>query len=139
MVKRGFTLIELLVTISIIAILAVIGLSAYGVFRKSARDGRRESDLKFIQSALEQYHGDQKYYPSQLNSPLKFGNKTYLNQVPVDPIPDTAKPYIYQPSGCSGTSCSGYCIYAKLETALEDKTEVNCTLHEGYNLGVTKP
>lgn len=142
--RLGFTLIELLITISIISVLAVIGLIAYGTFLKSARDARRESDLKFIQSALEQYHGDQKYYPASLTygQPLVFGTKIYINAVPADP---TANPqYLYQATGtnCAAATpqnCSSYCLFAKLESKNPNKTEGNCTLTSTYNLGVTRP
>jgi len=62
-VRRGFTLIELLIVISIIALLSLIGLVAYSEFLKTARNNKRLSDLKLIQSALEDYHADQLYYP----------------------------------------------------------------------------
>ncbi len=51
--KRGFTLIELLVVISIIAILSVIGMTAYGNVQKSARDARRRGDIDAITKAME--------------------------------------------------------------------------------------
>ncbi len=120
MKKGGFTLIELMVVVSIIAILSTIGLVGYQVVTKNARDAKRQSDLKAIQSALEQYHADQFYYPfpagasgwsstngcnanyenagwftvtCALKSPPN-GSKTYLNKIPNDPL-------------CSDYLCSG--------------------------------
>ena len=52
--KRGFTLIELLVTISIIAILATVGVSIYMNAQESARDGRRRQDVEAMHSVIEQ-------------------------------------------------------------------------------------
>lgn len=49
----GFTLIELLITISIIAILAVIGVSIYSNVSSSVKDARRKADIKAIANALE--------------------------------------------------------------------------------------
>lgn len=85
--KSGFTLIELLVVISIIAVLSTIGFVAYSTVSKQGRDAKRQSDLKSIQSALEQYRADQGEYPASLSSPLKSpdNSKTYLNQLPEDP------------------------------------------------------
>lgn len=60
---RGFTLIELLITISIIAIISAIGFVVYSVAMKQGRDSKRQSDLRSIQSALEQYYADQGFYP----------------------------------------------------------------------------
>ena len=116
--RSGFTLIELLITITIIAILSAIGLVSYITFVKNSRDVKRQSDLKFIQSALEQYHADQKYYPYQLSS-LSSGTKTYLTNIPTDPSGSTTE-YQYSPSGtnCAATTpqnCTSYCLYAKMD------------------------
>ena len=51
----GFTLIELLITVSIIAVLSAIGLIAYSAAFRQGNDSKRHSDLRAIQSALEQY------------------------------------------------------------------------------------
>lgn len=61
--RKGFTLVELLVTISIIGILSAIGLVLYSTVLKQSRDSKRQSDLKSIQLALEQYSNDQGFYP----------------------------------------------------------------------------
>lgn len=144
----GFTLIELLITITIIAVLAIIGIVAYSSFLKTARDNKRQSDLKIIQSALEDYHADRIYYPSSVTfgSPLAAGNKTYLNKVPNDP---TANPdYSYVPSGtnCSATTpqnCTSYCLFAQME-AVTLTSDTGCTsLPSGFTppkaYGVTRP
>lgn len=136
--RTGFTLVELLITITIIAILSVIALVSYTSFIKSSRDAKRQSDLKFIQSALEQYHADQKYYPDSTSvipgQSLVFGSKIYLNQVPTDPKPPPD--YSYVASGCSGSQCSSYCLSAKLEGVdLPDE----CSPASGFNYGVTRP
>jgi len=51
----GFTLIELLVVISIIGILAGIGVGRYSAAEKQARDSQRKSDLNQYRVALENY------------------------------------------------------------------------------------
>lgn len=150
----GFTLVELLIAITIIAILSIIGLSVYQSVYKSSRDAKRRSDLKFIQSALEQYHGDQKYYPFTLpsnGSELSFTNSSgrkfvYMNKVPQDP---GTTPYLYMPSGtgCSSNdtaaSCSGYCLYVRLENSTGVTSDPGCSVppsgYSGYNYGVTRP
>ncbi|MBM2820418.1 MAG: hypothetical protein HW405_178 [Candidatus Berkelbacteria bacterium] len=55
MLRKSFTLIEMLVVVSIIAILATIVIVAVQRSSLNARDGRREADVKSIQTALEQY------------------------------------------------------------------------------------
>ncbi len=61
--KRGFTLIELLVVITIIGILAAIGIVSYSSSRASARDAKRISDIGRIQTSVEQYFNSYNGYP----------------------------------------------------------------------------
>ncbi len=61
--ERGFTLIELLVVIAIIGVLAALVLAALSSAQKGARDGRRKSDLKQYQAALNQYYNDKGSLP----------------------------------------------------------------------------
>ncbi len=61
----GFTLLELLVVMTIIAVLAAVGLGNYSRSLGRGRDARRRSDLKSIQNALEQYYiNHDNNYPS---------------------------------------------------------------------------
>lgn len=162
---RGFTLIELLIVITIIAILAALGLTAYQAVYKSGRDSKRQSDLKTLQSALQQFHGDQHFYPQlgnnngqlRFDAPLKnpTGTKTYLNLVPQDSLTPA---YCYQAlrssqtcdsvpgSGdCDNSStnydvrCSSYCLYARLENPPSGSTARSCGGNGTYNLLVTPP
>ncbi len=116
---HGFTLIELLITISIIAILSAIGMIAYSAVLKQGRDAKRHSDLRTIQSALEQYHSDQGSYPISGGScsdnghlisgcPFKdpTGNKTYINIVPNDPITANSRIYRFELTTSSYVLCA---------------------------------
>lgn len=51
--KQGFTLVELLVVVTIIAILATIGIVIFTDAQKNARDARRKADIDAIAKALE--------------------------------------------------------------------------------------
>lgn len=138
--KSGFTLIELLVTISIISILSVIGVIIYTSVLKQGRDSKRQSDLRSIQSALEQYYADQFYYPATITigSALSGGGKTYLNTIPSDPTGVKQYSYTALPEACdnSATKCTGYCLYAKLENSTPGIGSCTNTL---YNFAVTPP
>jgi len=131
--SRGFTLIELLITISIIAILSAIGLVAYSSVAKQGRDSKRQSDLRSIQSALEQYNSDLGSYPAALPAvgiPLKSpdNTKTYLNQMPGDS--DSSRTYYYAVVGTS------YCLYAQLDTLANTN---GCAAHLPHTFALTPP
>lgn len=119
-----------MVVIIIIAILSTLGMVYYGNFLKNSRDVKRQSDLKFIQSALEDYHADNFFYPDNL-TPLTSG---YITELPKDPR--TAQIYSYQPSECSGSACKKYCLYAALE-GTSPASDPGCTSTGLY--GVTRP
>jgi len=57
--KRGFTLVELLVVIAIIGLLSTLAFISLNSARAKARDAKRVSDVRQIQSALELYYNDQ--------------------------------------------------------------------------------
>jgi prepilin-type N-terminal cleavage/methylation domain-containing protein len=61
--SKGFTLIELLVVVAIIGILATVVLSSLGSARTRARDARRVSEMKNLETALEMYYLDYNQYP----------------------------------------------------------------------------
>lgn len=61
--KRAFTLVELMVVISIIGVLSAIVYANFGTSRTGARDAERKSDLRNLQSAIEQYRLKKGTYP----------------------------------------------------------------------------
>lgn len=82
--NKGFTLIELIVSITIIAVLTVVGVVSYGGASKKARDSRRMADLEKIRIALELYRqGTGSTYPVNLTSLTT--NPVYLQAIPVGP------------------------------------------------------
>ncbi len=63
--KKGFTLIELLVVIAIIGLLSTLAVVALSSAREKARDSKRLSDLKQVQTALELHYTDNSAYPEE--------------------------------------------------------------------------
>lgn len=139
--RSGFTLIELLVTVSIIGILSIIGMVAYFSVLRQGRDSKRQSDLRTIQSALEQYYADQFNYPASVTvgSSLYAGGKTYLNTIPGDPTENPQYSYTASPTGCDNsiTKCSSYCLYAKFENSSPGVG--SCSPNGSYNFAVSPP
>lgn len=114
---KGLSVVEVLVAVSIIAILSILVVTLYNpkVQIAKARDARKQTDLKRIAIALEDYIGDHPCYPE--NSVMTTGAcgnenlKPYLNSMPCDP--DTNQLYKYDRPG---PACNKYVIYASLTT-----------------------
>ncbi|MEK7625424.1 MAG: prepilin-type N-terminal cleavage/methylation domain-containing protein [Patescibacteria group bacterium] len=81
MKKQGFTLIELLVVIAIIGLLSTLAVVALGNARTKARDAKRMSDLKQLQTALELYYTDKNGYPTGATVNLGDTGAACLNSV----------------------------------------------------------
>lgn len=91
--QQGFTLIELIVSVTIIAVLTVVGVVSFSGTNKKARDSRRMADLENIRIALELYRqGTGSSYPASLSS-INVGT-TYIQKIPTDP--KYATEYTYQ-------------------------------------------
>ncbi len=128
--RFGFTLIELLVVITIIGILIAIATVSYVNSQQKGNDGKRKSDLKAVQQALELYFQQNGKYPAgssgsiQCNitgdsttktwgtSPFTCGSITYLNLLPKDSKYQSTNGYYYSSSGSPPNS---YVISADLE------------------------
>ena len=110
--RRGFTLIELLVVITIIAILISAVSASFTNAQMKSRDGRRKSDLKSVQQALEVYIQANGKYPSASNYNIQCniggdssikewgqeficGGITYAQQLPKDPVYQATTGYKY--------------------------------------------
>lgn len=88
------------------------------------------------------------FQPSgQTGCPLKnpLGTKTYINVLPKDPLPSPQPKYCYSPvpsspTPCSpsGTKCTSYTLYAKLENG-PSPTYTCGGVTSGYNFQATPP
>ena len=83
----GFTLIELLVVISLIIVLASMGMVQYASSVTRAKEAVLKEDLFRIRDAIDQYYADKNKYPASLEALV---SEKYLRQVPVDPITNRA-------------------------------------------------
>ena len=84
---RGFTLLELLIVMSIIIILATVGLPQYQRMMQHARETVLRDDLHQLRKALDQYGADKGKLPQSLSELADGG---YMREVPVDPMTNEA-------------------------------------------------
>ncbi len=77
---KGFTLIELMVVISIIAVLALVGIVFFTSVNSGARDAKRKSDIDSIVHALETNKA-----PGTVTYNVLNGNMFNANNIPTDP------------------------------------------------------
>jgi general secretion pathway protein G len=115
-------MIELLVVLSLIVILATMGMSQYRTSVVHSREAVLKEDLFRMRDAIDQYYADKGKYPSAIESLVSDG---YLRRLPEDPFtkstsswqaipsePDpnnpAAEPGIYDvKSGSSNTALDG--------------------------------
>jgi prepilin-type N-terminal cleavage/methylation domain-containing protein len=62
--NKAFTLVELLVVITILAIISVVAYQSFGWATDKAISARKISDVSTIESSLQQYKVDKKFYPA---------------------------------------------------------------------------
>lgn len=110
--SQGFTLVELMVAITIVAILATIGITLFSGTQKQARDSKRKQDIDSIAIALETH------YNATVNQYCTAAVGTYCNPVdtwfssgtkPQDPKDNSS--YLDLPTD----GAVGYTICASLE------------------------
>jgi general secretion pathway protein G len=81
--SRGFTLVELLVVISLISILAAMGLVQYKNSILRTQESVLKTDLFRVRDAIDQYYADKGKYPASLDALVSDG---YLRKIPEDPV-----------------------------------------------------
>jgi general secretion pathway protein G len=81
--ERGFTMIELLVVMTLIVILATMGMTQYKTSQVYAREAVLKEDLFRLRDAIDQYYADKGQYPSTIDALVSDG---YLRKVPEDPF-----------------------------------------------------
>lgn len=139
--NKGFTLIELMVVVSIIAILSVIGVTAFSSAQKQGRDAKRRADIDAIAKALESNRDGVAgtYKPSGLSITTAAGyngNATFngyfsSGTAPKDPTNDNTTGLFYKTQ--ITTSDTIFMTCAKLEGPQNG----NATSNTGAGIGTT--
>jgi general secretion pathway protein G len=92
---RGFTIIELMVVVSLIVVLASIGLMSYQTSVQRGREAVLREDLFRMRDAIDQFYVDKGKYPTELSELVSAG---YLRAVPVDPMTGQAETWQLVPA-----------------------------------------
>ena len=93
--EGGFTLVELLIVISLIMILAAMGVVQYRNSVIAAKESVLHTDLFRMRDAIDQYYADKGKYPSTLDALVSEG---YMRKLPVDPITGSAETWTTEPA-----------------------------------------
>lgn len=146
--KKGFTLIELLVVVSIIGILATVGLFFSNNAQAKARDAKRKQDIAAIKVALNLYYQDNGSYPvipgfccedpSTASNTLKTALvPKYLKEIPQPPKYD---PTVYHSRYSYDNCCpQGRDFTYRLYGWLENSKDPEGIPAEGTYLYMTLP
>ena len=81
--NQGFTLIELLVVMTIVVIIASVGMTLYGSSVTRAKEAALTEDLFQMRKAIDEYYADKQKYPSSLDALV---TEKYLREIKPDPF-----------------------------------------------------
>jgi general secretion pathway protein G len=79
----GFTLIEIAIVVTLIVILATMGMAQYRTSVIHAREAVLKQDLFGMRDAIDQYYADKGQYPGTIDALVSEG---YMRRVPEDPF-----------------------------------------------------
>ena len=123
---NGFVLMEIMLVMSLIGLLAAMGIAVYRGQLLKGYDARRKGDLDRLKKAVLEYEIDNDCYPTSIPLCDEYPHsiQDYIDKIPCDP--ETQVSYLYE---SEGGSCPGWFrIYALLKN-LSDPiiNELGCT------------
>lgn len=81
--SEGFTLLELVMVMTIIVILAAVGVTSYQHIQSKARETILKEDLRTMRKMIDQYAADKEKLPQSLDDLV---TAQYMRDIPIDPI-----------------------------------------------------
>jgi len=81
--ERGFTLLEMVMVMTIIVVLATVGVVSYQHIQLKAKEEVLKQDLKTMRKLIDEYQADKEMLPKTLEDLVTAG---YMRDVPIDPI-----------------------------------------------------
>ncbi len=80
---RGFTLLELVIVMTIMVILAAVGVTSYQHVQLKARETILKQDLQTMRKKIDEYAADKERLPQSLDD---LATAFYIREVPIDPM-----------------------------------------------------
>ena len=80
---RGFTMIEMLIVMTLIIILASVGMVQYRNSVRRTQEAVLKENLFRLRDAIDQFYADKTKYPAGLEDLV---SENYIREVPKDPI-----------------------------------------------------
>ena len=105
--NAGFTIIELLIVMSVIVILASMGMVQYRNSVRRAEEAVLKENLFRMRDAMDQFYADKNKWPTDLSELVSEG---YIREIPTDPITDskdTWRTETAEPDGNNPASSGG--------------------------------
>ena len=81
--ERGFTLLEMVMVMTIIVVLATVGVVSYQHIQLKAKEEVLKQDLKTMRKLIDEYQADREMLPKSLEDLVTAG---YMRDIPIDPI-----------------------------------------------------
>src|SRR5688572_15246962 len=81
--SRGFTIIELLIVMTIIIVLASMGMVGYRNSVRRSEEAVLKENLFRMRDAMDQFYADKNKWPGDLSELVSEG---YIREIPEDPI-----------------------------------------------------
>lgn len=81
--SAGFTLLELVMVMTIIVVLAAIGVTSYQHVQLKARETVLKKDLIDMRKMIDEYAADREKLPGSIDDLVAHG---YIREIPIDPI-----------------------------------------------------
>jgi general secretion pathway protein G len=81
--RAGFTIIELLIVMTLIIILASVGMTQYRTSITRAEEATLKENLFRMRDAMDQFYADKNKWPADLSELVSAG---YIREVPIDPM-----------------------------------------------------
>ncbi|HUQ87916.1 MAG TPA: type II secretion system protein [Vicinamibacterales bacterium] len=105
--RDGFTIIEMLIVMTLIIILAAVGMTQYKNAITRAEEATLKENLFRMRDAMDQFYSDKNKWPTDLAELVSEG---YIREVPTDPITkskDTWQTTQAQPDANNPASAGG--------------------------------